>query len=71
LRTTFKERRKRLGLSQEELARRVGVSGPAIWAIENGVKTGRVSTWDRLEEILGVPQQILRRMDRPEEAKEV
>jgi transcriptional regulator with XRE-family HTH domain len=65
LRTALKERRKKLGISQEELARRVGVSGPAIWAIERGVMTGRVRTWDRLEEILGVPQQELRRLDSP------
>lgn len=45
--------RRRAGLSQEELARRAGTSGPTVAAYERGRKEPRWSTFARLAEACG------------------
>jgi DNA-binding XRE family transcriptional regulator len=47
------------GISQTELARRLGISQPAISAIERGAKTPTVPTLERIAEATGHEMQIL------------
>jgi len=56
------ELRTKLGLSRNELARRAGIKGPSLHAIEHGVTKGlKASTLLGLAVALGVPMQELMR----------
>jgi putative transcriptional regulator len=60
--TTLKERRNELGLSQEALARTVGVSRQTIVNIERGLSEPRVSLAIALAAALGVlVEQLFKR----------
>ena len=63
MRSILKSARLARGLTQEDLGKRIGMTKKGIWAIEHGITHGRVRTWDRLEEVLGVDQKLLRRLD--------
>lgn len=52
------ERRLDLGLSQRELARRVGTSQNRIYLIENGEANPTLETLQSLATVLGVPLEI-------------
>jgi transcriptional regulator with XRE-family HTH domain len=52
-----------MGWSQQHLASKVGVSRSTITLLENGSKTGSVALWDRIEQVLDVPQQWLRKKE--------
>jgi transcriptional regulator with XRE-family HTH domain len=62
----LKQVRQERRLTQEELGRRVGLKKSAISLLESGHSIGRVTTWDRLEEALGVPAKQLRAIVREE-----
>lgn len=55
---TVVERRKELGLSQEELARAAETSQSQIWRIESGQENLRLDTLHRLERILGFTLEL-------------
>jgi len=67
--TTLKERRKALGLSQIELAKKVGVSIPTIQTWERGVGTPKPENEEKLEKILSEleEEQLKRIQTRREE----
>jgi len=48
----IKERRKKLGISQYDLARKVGVSVESIRRWENGVTTPKDKNCEKLESVL-------------------
>lgn len=52
---TLKEARKRMDLTQKELADRIGVTVVAISRYENGHRTPRIGMAKKLGKILGVP----------------
>lgn len=54
--------RERLGISRNELARRAGIKGPSMWAIEMGkTKNLRSTTLIGIAAALGVPiQEIMK-----------
>lgn len=52
------EKRMDLGLSQRELARRVGTSQNQIYLIENGETNPTLDTLQRLADVLGFPLVI-------------
>ena len=52
--------RKLAGLTQTKLSQLVGVTVGAISHLESGRNGARPETWDKLEDILGVPQRQLR-----------
>lgn len=60
MRENLKAARKRAGLTQQAMADRLGLSLIGYRQIENGARIGKIETWDRLEELLGVHQRILR-----------
>jgi len=46
--------RKKLGISQEELAHRAGISAAMVKSIEGGRRTGSIKTLKKLTTVLGV-----------------
>lgn len=56
--TRIADRRKELGLTQDELAYRVGIGRPALSAIENGGEF-KVQTLERLVSSLDVSEQYI------------
>ena len=64
------ELRKKLGISRNELARRAGIKGPSLHAIEHGLtKEIKTSTLLGLAAALGVPMQELMRPGKGRSAK--
>jgi transcriptional regulator with XRE-family HTH domain len=51
------------GWTGAELARRAGFTPMTIYNLEAGRRKGSLTTWDRLEKILSVPMQILRKRE--------
>jgi DNA-binding XRE family transcriptional regulator len=45
--------------SQAKLGNMIGVTRQAICLLESGRSNGRMSTWGKLERILGYPQDLL------------
>ena len=60
MRKNLKEARKKLGLSQKEIAKQVGICQQYYSFIEQGTRKGNYNIWDRLEDITGVHQRVLR-----------
>jgi transcriptional regulator with XRE-family HTH domain len=54
---SIRERRKALGLSQEELAEKIEVSAGLISHIETGFRPVSPRTAIKLEKILGIPKE--------------
>lgn len=63
MRTILKQERKRLGLSQQAMANKLGISLRYYAMIEQGVRTGDFEIWDELENITGIHQKKLRQQD--------
>lgn len=60
MREILREARNMLELTQEKMAEKVGISLRYYQQIEQGVRTGDVEMWDRLEDITGIHQRVLR-----------
>ncbi|WP_369124256.1 helix-turn-helix transcriptional regulator [uncultured Acetatifactor sp.] len=60
MRKNLKEARQRAGMTQQEMADRLGISLRYYQHIEAGQRTGDFIIWDTLEDITGVHQRILR-----------
>ena len=54
-RRMLKERRKALGLSQQELADMVGISRPYYVRLESGEREGKLDLWQKIATALDVP----------------
>lgn len=52
------ERRRALGLTQEELAARLGTSQTQIWRLESGQANLTLKTLEKLGEVLGLTPQL-------------
>ena len=57
--TRLKTLRERAGLTQEQLAERMDVSGQSVWDWENGRKRPGLGRVPRLSEVLGVEPGLL------------
>ncbi len=60
MRKQLKEARMRAGLTQQQMADRLNISLVYYQKIEAGERTGDFTIWDRLEDITGIHQRILR-----------
>lgn len=60
MRENLKKARKAAGLTQQAMADRLGISLRYYQQIEAGDRTGDFEIWDRLEDITGIHQRILR-----------
>ena len=52
--------RREIGWTRPVLAYKAGVTSDFIYMLERGLREGRLAVWDKLEELLGVPQKVLR-----------
>jgi len=60
MRYNLKNARKAAGLTQQQIADKVGISLVYYQKIEAGSRTGDFYIWDTLEDITGIHQRILR-----------
>lgn len=63
MRRKLKEARKNAGMTQQEVADRVGISLRYYKQIEAGQRTGDFVIWDTLEDLLGIHQRTLREIE--------
>ena len=62
IRTNLKVFRVRLGLSQEEIAKKIGVIRPTYSAIENAKRTGRKTFWNDLQTAFGLTDEEIQEL---------
>lgn len=62
MRKLLKKARQDAGLTQQQMADRLGISLVYYQKIEQGTRTGDFYIWDALEDITGVHQRKLREM---------
>lgn len=60
MRKNLKEARMAAGLTQQQMADRLGISLRYYQNLETGNRTGDFIIWDTLEDITGIHQRILR-----------
>lgn len=60
MRIYLKSARKEKGMTQKELAEYLGITELSYWRIENGDRLGKIKHWDKLEDLFGIHQRILR-----------
>lgn len=60
MRKTLKEARQKAGMTQQQMADRLGICTRYYQSIEAGEKTGDFTIWDTLEDITGIHQRKLR-----------
>ena len=60
MRANLKKARADAGLTQEQMAEKLGISVIHYQKIEQGERTGSFPIWDSLEDITGVHQRKLR-----------
>lgn len=60
MRENLKKARKDAGMTQQEVADKLGIGIGYYQKIEAGERTGNFTLWDALEDILGIHQRILR-----------
>lgn len=62
-RENLRAARKQKGLTQQQMADKLGISLRYYQQIEAGDRTGDFQIWDALEDITGTHQRILRETD--------
>ena len=60
MRKNLKEARQGAGMTQQQMADKLGISLRYYQNIEAGTRTGDFSLWDALEDITGIHQRKLR-----------
>ncbi len=63
MRKNLKEARQNAGMTQKEVAEYLGISEIGYRQIESGRRIGRISIWDKLEDLLNIPQRKLREIE--------
>ena len=61
MRQNLKTARHTAGLTQQQVADRLGITLRYYKDIESGVKLGAIDLWDMLEDLFGIHQRELRR----------
>lgn len=70
MRENLKKARQSLGLTQQAMADKVGISLVYYQKIEAGNRTGDFAIWDTLEDITGIHQRKLREISDNHRAQE-
>lgn len=60
MRENLKAARKAAHMTQKQVAEYLGVGLRAYQHIEKGVYIGRIEHWDKLEDLFGIHQRVLR-----------
>lgn len=63
MRHNLKKARVDAGLTQQQVADKLGISLRHYKFIEAGKTVGRVELWDALEDLFGIHQRVLRERD--------
>ena len=70
MRDNLKKARMKAGMTQQQMADRLGIGLRYYKQIEAGQRTGYFALWDTLEDITGVHQRILREIPNNRPGKE-
>lgn len=62
MRKNLKVARQKTGMTQQQMADKLGISLRYYQNIEAGSRTGDFTVWDTLEDITGIHQRILREL---------
>ena len=62
MRKNLKEARMAAGLTQQQMADKLGISGRYYKQIEAGQRTGDFTLWDMMEDLLDIHQRKLREL---------
>lgn len=60
MRNNLKNARKEKGMTQREVAEYLGIAESSYAKYESGERLGKIKHWDRLEDLFGIHQRILR-----------
>lgn len=60
MREKLKQARKKQGLTQQQMADKLGIDTRYYKALESGERLGAIWIWDELEDITGIHQRELR-----------
>lgn len=60
MRENLKAARKAKGMTQQQTADELGMSLIGYQQIERGIRIGKIETWDKLEDMFGIHQRVLR-----------
>lgn len=63
MRKNLKDARQTAGMTQKEAAEYLGMTERAYQNIEYGKTLGKITHWDALEDLFGIPQRRLREQD--------
>ena len=47
-------------MTQQQVAEYLGITIVAYGRIESGMRVGKIESWDKLEDLFGIPQRVLR-----------
>lgn len=64
MRENLKKARLAAGMTQKQVAEYLGISETAYQKIEYGQMIGKIKHWDKLEDLFGVHQRVLRSTDK-------
>ena len=70
MRKNLKKARQDLGLTQKQVAEKIGLKVGSYQLIELGKRIGKVETWDKLEDLFLIHQRILREISPSPHGKE-
>lgn len=62
MRKRLKEARRSAGMTQQKMADKLKISLRYYQNMETGDRTGDVALWDKLEDITGIHQRVLREL---------
>lgn len=62
MRENLKAARKAAGMTQQQMANKLGLTLIGYSQIERGSRLGKIETWDKLEDIFNIHQRILRKL---------
>lgn len=63
MRNKLKSAREQKGMTQKQVAAHLGITERTYQRIESGQTLGSIRHWDKLEDLLNVPQRRLREID--------
>lgn len=67
MRANLKKARQEAGMTQQEVADRLGISLRQYQRMESGISVGDVSLWDMLEDMFNIHQRVLREIHHDKE----
>lgn len=62
MRRNLKEARQKAGMTQQQVANKLGISLRYYQNLEQGTRTGDFEIWDNLEDLFNLHQRELRKM---------